>query len=564
MRKLKTWLILIFMAMATVGLWAQDRYSGLEQQPDRLRQALPQASPNGLVKEKGLLPGDGKKGESLPAQVDLSGYLPPVNTQGEIGSCSAWSTVYYAKTLLENRDRGWGADESHEIFSPLYTYNQITRGRNEGTAIVDHMEMIVNEGCATLATYPPTHELGVSPSRAARDEAARYRAERYESLDRYDERTDTWSVDLDSIKILLASGHPVVVGFSTYENFDSYTGGVYTRTEGRQTGGHAMCVVGYDDSRGILKIVNSWGSDWGDHGFFYLSYDLFPELAQWGSGVLYNQPVSTVEEPSAPSGLEATRGGFRNEIRLVWLEASGSSGYIVYRSDNAAGVLTEAARTAGTEYSDGPLPGGVHYLYAVKAIGPGGTLSDFSPVAEGWTADAEVLAKPGTPTDLNCYFNGRAAVLIWDEVEQAEGYRVYRWDTSRDEWALYGESEDGIFVDRKILRWKKEPVAYYIVSAWNRAGESYATSYLSIQTGSPQAVRRETERVIRSGSRDDRSGDNGKIYQGTFYRANFFDYRYVQERFREFYAAEQKAFASYRQREKESFESWKKKRETPR
>jgi len=50
-------------------------------------------------------------------------------------------------------------------------------------------------------------------------------------------------------------------------------------------GGHAVCAVGYDDSKvivnpsnkksskGALLIRNSWGSSWGDNGYGWLPYD---------------------------------------------------------------------------------------------------------------------------------------------------------------------------------------------------------------------------------------------------------------------------------------------------
>ena len=37
-------------------------------------------------------------------------------------------------------------------------------------------------------------------------------------------------------------------------------------------GGHAVLAVGYDDSSATFQIRNSWGSDWGDGGYFTMPY----------------------------------------------------------------------------------------------------------------------------------------------------------------------------------------------------------------------------------------------------------------------------------------------------
>jgi hypothetical protein len=41
-----------------------------------------------------------------------------------------------------------------------------------------------------------------------------------------------------------------------------------------------MLVVGYDNARSAFKLLNSWGRDWSDDGFGWLSYDLFPKVVR--------------------------------------------------------------------------------------------------------------------------------------------------------------------------------------------------------------------------------------------------------------------------------------------
>ena len=52
-------------------------------------------------------------------------------------------------------------------------------------------------------------------------------------------------------------------------------------------GGHAMCVIGYDDDLqgGAFQIMNSWGQEWGDRGFCWIRYDDFEHFVKEAYGV---------------------------------------------------------------------------------------------------------------------------------------------------------------------------------------------------------------------------------------------------------------------------------------
>jgi GNAT superfamily N-acetyltransferase len=51
-------------------------------------------------------------------------------------------------------------------------------------------------------------------------------------------------------------------------------------------GSHMVVLHGYDDSKRTFRFWNSWGKDWGDQGFGYISYETF-EGAWWESWKLY-------------------------------------------------------------------------------------------------------------------------------------------------------------------------------------------------------------------------------------------------------------------------------------
>ena len=57
-----------------------------------------------------------------------------------------------------------------------------------------------------------------------------------------------------------------------YQDFFSYGGGVYKHVSGAQAGGHCVCLVGFDDALGCWIGKNSWGTGWGEQGFFRIGY----------------------------------------------------------------------------------------------------------------------------------------------------------------------------------------------------------------------------------------------------------------------------------------------------
>ena len=50
-------------------------------------------------------------------------------------------------------------------------------------------------------------------------------------------------------------------------------------SEYERYGGHAICLCGYDDTKGAFRFKNSWGPGWGDKGYAWLSYDYVAQHA---------------------------------------------------------------------------------------------------------------------------------------------------------------------------------------------------------------------------------------------------------------------------------------------
>jgi hypothetical protein len=90
---------------------------------------------------------------------------------------------------------------------------------------------------------------------------------------------DKLKLNSRSIKSALAMNYPVVIAVSNYENGwenpANHEMGVWNgKRRNKQLGGHAMCIIGYNDtlSGGSFQIQNSWGESWGVNGYFWLRY----------------------------------------------------------------------------------------------------------------------------------------------------------------------------------------------------------------------------------------------------------------------------------------------------
>ena len=63
---------------------------------------------------------------------------------------------------------------------------------------------------------------------------------------------------------------PVEGAFTVYEDFETYTSGVYQHITGRYLGGHAIRILGWGVENGqkYWLVANSWNESWGENGYF--------------------------------------------------------------------------------------------------------------------------------------------------------------------------------------------------------------------------------------------------------------------------------------------------------
>ncbi|NOZ08749.1 MAG: hypothetical protein GXO91_07745 [FCB group bacterium] len=208
--------------------------------------------------------------------VDFSQNFPPILSQGGQGSCVAWSAGYYYKSYQEWQEHQWDLTQDNHQFSPAFIYNQINGGVDAGSNISDAFLVFSSMGCATLQDMPyDQNQCTVYPDENDFLSAMNFRTQETYAIDLY--------TDFNSFKNVIANGNSIVIGFTIYDSFYDISSWDYVygvnSYYGDNVGGHAVAACGYDDNKvtpdglGAVKFANSWGSGWGDNGYFWISYE---------------------------------------------------------------------------------------------------------------------------------------------------------------------------------------------------------------------------------------------------------------------------------------------------
>lgn len=223
----------------------------------------------------------------LPSSVSLLKYAPKRMHQGQQGSCVGWASSYAARTILQAR--ATGADPNSVAFSPSYLYNQIALRGCQGAYMNNAMTTLHEHGSLLFSKFGyDDRYCDRMPDRSMANEAAQFRIKGYNRLS---EGANRYGVDLNGVKQHIAQGAPVVIGMMVGGTFMHQMVGRSTwqptQRDYQQYGfsGHAMCVIGYDDNKQAVQIMNSWGAEWGDNGVAWVSYRDFLNFTKEAYGM---------------------------------------------------------------------------------------------------------------------------------------------------------------------------------------------------------------------------------------------------------------------------------------
>jgi C1A family cysteine protease len=248
---------------ATLSLEEKRRRLGYEPGPDDLsledRERAARAVANAAEARAGVV--------GAPVAFDWrnvggSNYITPIEDQGGCGSCVAFGAVAAVEGLVRTTrgDPNYAIDlsEAHLFFcyGPSSGAGKCPGGGWWPDAAFDAFK----QGVVDSACFPYT----------AVDQSCNLCADWQNRLTKI---TGWHKVTTPAdMKSFISSVGPVSTCFTVYNDFFSYAGGIYHHITGGVAGGHCVAVVGYDDNLGCWICKNSWGSGFGESGFFRIAY----------------------------------------------------------------------------------------------------------------------------------------------------------------------------------------------------------------------------------------------------------------------------------------------------
>ncbi|MBE5935720.1 MAG: hypothetical protein E7262_08010 [Lachnospiraceae bacterium] len=267
-------------------------------------------------------------------------YFPPIIQQGTYNSCASWAMTYYQTSYEFNKAQDKDGSLPENQLSPVFTYNLTNNGNNEGTYFTDVAKVLKEVGSVSMAQLPADTVNGDMPIGDISADANIWRAAHLNRIedfvqvsdgdaDRMGNATPITSPDdedLLEIKKALCEGYVLTAStpgnkwkYKTIESNvqvpanEAYVGQqIMTLCDREGYKGHRITIVGYNDEiwadinennivdegeKGAFKIANTRGTDYGNDGYMWISYDTLNII----SSVYSNSAIDLGFENREPS-----------------------------------------------------------------------------------------------------------------------------------------------------------------------------------------------------------------------------------------------------------------------
>jgi len=292
--------------------------------------------------------------EKLPASLDWRNnkgtFVTPVKNQGDCGSCWAFSSTaaFESQVLIST---GQSKDLSEQIVVSCSGAGSCDGGSLDGPS-----DFFKNTGTNIETCYPYTATDG-----SCNNACANWRSNTF--------RIDSWNevaATVSDIKNAVFTSGPVVTAFLVFEDFGSYKSGVYSYVKGKYLGGHAVLIVGWDDSQSCFIVKNSWGTGWGDSGYFKIAYSEVGGKTEFGCWTIaYTTQKASCSYTINPTDNSFVSSGGTGSVNVTaagectWDAVSNDTGWLTVTSGNTSNgngtVSYSVAQYTGTVSRTGTI-----------------------------------------------------------------------------------------------------------------------------------------------------------------------------------------------------------------
>ena len=206
---------------------------------------------------------------SLPDSFDSRQQWPncvhPIRDQGQCGSCWAFA----ASEVLSDRFCIKTNGNTNVVLSPqdLVSCDHSDFGC-QGGMLDSSWKYLVNTGIVSDECLPYSSGDGSSAEcpNAGNCKSGIWRKFKASTFNQFN--------SIEEIKQSIFIDGPVEAGFDVYDDFFSYSGGIYVRSSDNLVGGHAVKTIGWGVENGIEYwiVANSWATKWGENGYFRIKF----------------------------------------------------------------------------------------------------------------------------------------------------------------------------------------------------------------------------------------------------------------------------------------------------
>lgn len=221
-------------------------------------------------------------GGIMPSSASLAGNIIRIHNQASSNSCVGQTLSQIAELVEKARGQA-------DPLSAGFIYDQANHGVDQGSSWMDAFSVLTTEGDPPLAAFPHDgQDWWVQPDSAAIAAAHPHRFLAWRSID---------PMDTHTIESEIAAGRPLGLAIPAHNDFYNHSCTVPLSSD---TGSfhfwHAVTVIGYSPTG--IRILNSWGPNWGCNGQGTITWSLLQQYAAQGASIVVGYPPAPQKKPA--------------------------------------------------------------------------------------------------------------------------------------------------------------------------------------------------------------------------------------------------------------------------